>query len=175
MKRIASLLPLVPLLAVSACVPASPPPAPPPSPPVAAAPAPPPAPALGPDWRDWPLTPGGWSYRREARGPVARFGQAGGEAALTLRCDLTERRLYLSAPGSDASATVRTSSTTRALPLRPIAGAQPRAAAALAPTDPLLDAMAFSRGRFTVERPGRAPLVAPAHAEVGRVVEDCRG
>ena len=45
----------------------------------------------------------------------------------------------------------------------------------LAVTDPLLDAMAFSRGRFVVEQPGQAPLVLPPYAEIGRVIEDCRG
>ena len=39
----------------------------------------------------------------------------------------------------------------------------------------MLDAMVFSRGRFVVERTGAAPLVVPPYAEIGRVVEDCRG
>ncbi len=33
--------------------------------------------------------------------------------------------------------------------------------------DPLLDAMAFSRGRFTNEQSGQVPLVIPAYAEIG--------
>jgi hypothetical protein len=45
----------------------------------------------------------------------------------------------------------------------------------LSPRDALLDAMAFSRGRFIVEQPGQPSLVVPAWAEFGRVVEDCRG
>lgn len=40
--------------------------------------------------------------------------------------------------------------------------------------DPILDAMAFSRGRFGVEAPGVANLVVPAWPELGRVIEDCR-
>jgi hypothetical protein len=173
MRRLVSLLPL----AIAACVPASRPaevaaPAPPP-----AAPAPTPAPApvaLGPDWRDWPLTPGTWGYRRDARGGLALFGAPGAEARMTLRCDTGERRVYLSVAGGPASATVRTSSAARALPLQSTGGAQAYAAAALQPTDPLLDAMAFSRGRFIVERAGQAPLVVPAYPEVARVTEDCR-
>lgn len=173
--------PLVLLLPASlaACVPAGRPAAPPSAPaPRVAAPAPAPLPpALGPDWRDWPLTPGAWSYRRDAGGSVARFGTAGAPALLLLRCDAGERRILLSlAGGADASAaTLRTTSVTRAVPLRPAADAPAYAAAAFAPADPLLDALAFSRGRFTVERPGRPPLVVPAHAELGRVTEDCRG
>ncbi|WP_345907778.1 hypothetical protein [Sphingomonas sp. UBA4815] len=45
----------------------------------------------------------------------------------------------------------------------------------LAGNDRLLDAMAFSRGRFTIEQAGQPPLIIPAYAEVGRVIEDCRG
>lgn len=161
-------------LAVAACVPAGEPPAAPPPPtPIVAAP-PPPEAALGPDWRDWPATPGGWSYARDARGSVALFGRAGADALVSLRCDSGDRRMYLSVAGAPAAATLRTSSTTREVALRPTGGAQAYAAATLAPTDPLLDALAFSRGRFTVERPGQAPLVVPAYAEVGRVTEDCR-
>ena len=174
MKRSVSLLPLV----IAACVPASRPPAPPPvaAPPRVAAPVPAPAPVLGLDWQDWPLTPGNWSYSRDARGSVALFGQAGTDALLTLRCDTGERRIFLSVAGAPAgSATVRTSSTTRPLPLQPTGGTPVYAAAALAPTDSLLDALAFSRGRFAIEQPGRAPLVVPNYAEVGRVTEDCRG
>ena len=44
-----------------------------------------------------------------------------------------------------------------------------------APNDPLLDAIAFSRGRFVIEQTGQPPLVLPPHAEIGRVIEDCRG
>lgn len=175
MKRSVALLPLV----LVACVPASRPAAPTPAPTsVAAAPTPPPppTPALGPDWRDWPLTPGTWNYRRDARGSVALFGEANADARLTLRCDLAERRVYLSVAGTQAAqATLRTTSTARQLPLQPTGGALPYAAAALTPTDPLLDALAFSRGRFTVERAGQAPLVVPAYPEVARVTEDCRG
>ena len=171
MKRSIALLPL----GLAACVPASrPPAAPPPASPRVAAPAPLPAPAAA-DWRDWPLTAGTWSYRRDARGSLALFGQAGADALVTLRCDAAERRVYLSVAGAGAEATLRTTSTARRHPLPPPGGAQPSAAAALAATDPLLDAMAFSRGRFTVERAGQAPIVAPAYAEVGRVTEDCRG
>ena len=40
--------------------------------------------------------------------------------------------------------------------------------------DPLLDAMAFSRGRFAVEAAGMATLYVPSWPEVSRVIEDCR-
>jgi hypothetical protein len=40
--------------------------------------------------------------------------------------------------------------------------------------DPLLDAMAFSKGRFAVESAGLATLYVPPYPEVTRVIEDCR-
>lgn len=150
--------------------------APPPAP-IVQRPSPVPTTApLASDWQDWPLTPGTWSYGRDARGTRAMFGQASADARLVLRCDLSERRIYLSRAGSDAGAlTVRTSSTTRALPVRPTGGALPYVATALPVRDPLLDAMAFSRGRIVVEQAGSPPLVVPSWAEIARVTEDCRG
>ena len=41
-------------------------------------------------------------------------------------------------------------------------------------SDPLLDQMAFSRGRFLVAAEGGPSLVVPAWPELARVVEDCR-
>ena len=40
--------------------------------------------------------------------------------------------------------------------------------------DPLLDAIAFSRGRLVVTMAGGVPLVAPAWPEAARTIEDCR-
>jgi hypothetical protein len=40
--------------------------------------------------------------------------------------------------------------------------------------DPLLDAMAFSKGRFAIETPGLPTLYIPSWPEVTRVIEDCR-
>jgi hypothetical protein len=93
-----------------------------------------------------------------------------------LRCDLAERRLFLSRPGTAAGpATLRTSSTARQLALQPTGGTPAYVAAPLQPNDPILDAIAFTRGRFTLEQPGVPPLVVPAWAEPARVAEDCRG
>ncbi|SFP46845.1 hypothetical protein [Sphingomonas rubra] len=165
---------LLVLAAVTGCIPQRP--APPPTvaaPPVIVA-APPPAPPAA-DWRDRPFTPGTWTYRQDARGSIALFGQAGQDAAATLRCDRGARLLYLSRTGSVAAPlTIRTTSTTRTAAVQPTGGTPPYVALALAARDPLLDAMAFSRGRFTLEQAGTRPLVLPAWAEIGRVIEDCR-
>ncbi|WP_375429383.1 hypothetical protein [uncultured Sphingomonas sp.] len=165
------------LALLAACVPAGRPPEPPVAPPPTRVVEPvAPIAALGSDWRDWPLTPGGWSYRRDARGATALFGEAGSDALLTLRCDLGEGRMFVSRNGAPATPlTFRASSATRAVPVQPTGGSPGDVAAALAPTDPLLDALAFSRGKFVVEQAGRPPLVVPAHAEIGRVTQDCRG
>lgn len=168
--------PLAALLAVIAgCVPA-PRPAPPPPRPAAPPPAAPPPAPLAADWQDWPVTPGTWRYERDARGSRALFGMPGADARAVLRCDRAERRMFLSRAGTAATPiTVRTTSTTRSLAARPSGATPPYAAVALSPTDPLLDAIAFTRGRFTLEQAGTAPLVLPPWSEVSRVIEDCRG
>lgn len=164
------------LLLATGCAPTTPRPqgsrTPLPSP-MAPGPALPSAPAA--DWRDWPVTPGTWTYAHDERGSLAMFGQPGAGALALLRCDLPNRRLFLSRAGAVTGPfMVRTSSATRQLPVGATGGEPPYAAAMLPATDPLLDAMAFSRGRFTLEQPGQPPLFLPAWAEVGRVIEDCR-
>lgn len=170
------LLPLASASLLAACVaPSSPPPAAPPPPTVAPAPAPAPAPTpvpLSSDWRDWPITPGDWTYRAASSGGSASFGEAGAAPRLTVRCDRQAGRVTLERVGATGnSITIRTTSLTRALPTQPTASG---AGASLTPRDPLLDAMAFSRGRFILEMPGTAHLAVPNWAELARVVEDCR-
>ncbi len=166
---------LAAILSVSGCV--SPPKAPRPAPGPIAMPRPAPTPVRpvpqGADWRDWAVTPGDWAYRVEARGSIATFGASGSAALLTLRCDRAAGTVTLSRSGAAATPlTLRTSSLVRTVPVQPNGGS---AIAALTARDPLLDALAFSRGRFIVEQQGAPTLVVPAWAEVGRVIEDCRG
>lgn len=140
-------------------------PAPPPT-----RPAPPPvAPSRSSDWRDWPQTPGTWRY---ANGR-AQFGQPGAMPALTMECRQGQVALIIAGAASQpVPAAITTTSQQRAL------SAVPSDAQSLAITlparDNLLDAMAFSRGRFMVDVNGLPTLILPAWAEVGRVVEDCR-
>lgn len=164
------------LAVLAGCVsPSAPPPAPArpvPVPAPAPAPLPPPPPAASSDWRDWPLTPGSWSYRQDSRGSVAMFGQ-GGDQALTLRCDRSTRQLLLTRRGATAGTmTLRTSSTARSMAA---AGATDGASVTLPANDQLVDAMGYSRGRFIVESTALPSLVVPAWSEVLRVAEDCRG
>lgn len=55
-----------------------------------------------------------------------------------------------------------------------IGGPLPTIVARIPARDPLLDAMAFSRGRFAVEVSALPTLYVPAYPEVTRAIEDCR-
>ena len=124
------------------------------------APAPPPAAS----WLDVEVAPGRWRYERQAGETRAVFGTG----TLALRCDLAARRLLLQRGGSAAA--ILTLTTTY--------GARRLAAgggvAQIAARDPLLDQLAFSRGRFMVEAADAPRLIVPAWAEPARVIEDCR-
>jgi hypothetical protein len=133
-------------------------PAPPP------APVPPPAPSSQQDAPDAPLTPGDWRYAADSSGSLATFGLAGAPM-LSVRCDNARSQVSLSVQGPSQPLRLQTTFGQRTLP----------AGAALAATDPLLDEMIFSRGRFTVEAQGGAALVVPTWPEPARVIEDCRG
>ena len=166
-------LTLVAMLALSACVSPPPPPAPKAisAPPSAAAMAP--APALTGDWNDWPFTLGDWTYSRDSRGSVGQFGASGRTAMLSLRCDVQTRRITLSAPAQHV--VIRTSSMTKQLPAQLTGGTPAYIAADIMSNDPILDAMAFSRGRILVEAEGQQPVILPSWAEIARIIEDCRG
>ena len=170
-------LTLVAMLALSACVSPPPPPAPKAvsAPPGAAAMAP--APALTGDWNDWPFTPGDWTYSRDSRGSVGQFGASGRTAMLSLRCDVQTRRITLSREASAPAqhVVIRTSSMTKQLPAQLTGGTPAYIAVDIMSNDPILDAMAFSRGRILVEAEGQQPVILPSWAEIARIIEDCRG
>jgi hypothetical protein len=168
----ARILPLLGGLAVlAACVPQREPPPPPAPQPVPVRPVPPPPPPPPADWRDLPLTPGGWDYSSAGNSSQALFGP-GGAAAFAVRCDRAQNRIVLTREGiaNGNFMTVRTSFGARNFPVTP---GQPIASAVPA-SDRFLDGMAFSRGRFTVEAAGRPMLVIPSWPEPARVIEDCR-
>lgn len=171
------LLVLLPLLALAACAAPPPPPVQQPAPtpqPVVDTPVQPARPAG--DWLDWPLANGEWVYRRDERGSLGLFGVAGQDAAVTLRCDLQRRRIYLARAGAGPAGklVIRTSSTVKEFVSSPTGGSPAYLAAEIMPTDPILDAMAFSRGRIAIEATGQQPVAVPSWAEITRIVEDCR-
>ena len=105
------------------------------------------------------LAPGQWSYIATATGSEARYS-----GYLTIRCDRATRTVTLMRPGiAPGILSIVTSSTTRNLPV----------GGRLLANDPLLDAIAFSRGRFLVSG-GGATLAIPTWPEAARSIEDCR-
>lgn len=166
------------VLALAACMPATPSPAPAPAPGTRPAPSPrlaqvPQAP-VSDNWMDIPATPGDWRYLPRGRGTEASFWSPAGAPMARLRCSADTRTVVLSLPESGVRqplVTIRTETTTRTFEAHP---ADREMTISLAPTDPLLDAMALSKGRFAVESEGLPPLYLPSWAEVTRVIEDCR-
>jgi hypothetical protein len=107
-----------------------------------------------------PMAAGQWSYVATATGGEARFG-----SHLSLLCDKPTRTMIVSRPNVPAATlTVVTDMQTRALP----------ANGRLSAYDPLLDAMAFSRGRFVISGGSAVPLAVPSWPEAARAIENCR-
>jgi len=160
-------------LAVAACVPRQEAPAPLPPPatqvPVVRAP-PPPAPPPA-DWQAAPLSPGDWSYAPNPA-PRATF-RSTGDISFEISCE-RGRTVRLRWAGAQAQAiAIRTSYGERRLQVSEVHINM--VDADLPPSDPLLDQIAFSRGRFMVQAEGAQALILPAWPEPARVIEDCRG
>ncbi len=128
------------------------------------------------EWLDWAITPGTWAYRQDERGSVALFGVADGNALVTLRCDKQKGRIYLARASTldAAKMTLRTSALARSYAAGSTRGAIPYLAIEMMPNDAMLDALAYSRGRFALQTEGQMSLAIPVYAEIGRIVEDCR-
>ncbi|MEE4288382.1 MAG: hypothetical protein V2J14_03350 [Erythrobacter sp.] len=170
---------------IAACVPSVTPPAPAPAPPPVApaptpTPPPPPPPVTEPvyeNWLDAPQTPGDWEYSRLASGSQAVFGNGDPATSLIVSCVMPERRVTLTRPidtGAQRVMRIRTETVTRDLTATSAPGGTPATVASLDARDPLLDAMAITKGRFAVGLEGARTLYVPAWVEVSRVIEDCR-
>ena len=118
---------------------------------------------------------GSWSYRAVAGGSEAAFADLAATRRLVLRCNRAARTVSVGRTGVARAAptlAIWTSTTSRSVPSRFLPTGE--LVADIAATDPLLDAIAFSRGRFATGAAG-APMVAvPAWPELSRVIEDCR-
>ncbi len=121
-------------------------------------------------WADAALSPGRWIYQGGRNGGSRALYGPAGAPSFQIACE--GRALSLARTGAGGgSLTVRTTSSVRALS----GTATPQGLSVQLPVDePILDAMAFSRGRFAVEVPELAQLIVPAWPELARVVEDCR-
>ncbi|WP_141521501.1 hypothetical protein [Novosphingobium sp. PC22D] len=148
-------------------------PAPAPTTPPPAAPRPLPTTAPPVDWQDAPITPGDWTWGMVSGQSVARFANG----LFAMRCNVSDRTVSLiraGAPAEEVPMTVITEKSTRTLVARRQPSASPTIEARLGARDPLLDAMAFSRGRFAIASGGQPTLYVPSWPEVSRVIEDCR-
>ncbi|MEW4447587.1 hypothetical protein [Qipengyuania sp. JC766] len=173
---------------LAGCIPsAAPPPVATPAPTPAATPAPvrTQAPvALPPrvdNWIDAPQTRGDWRYNaKPAGGGTAFFGNTATDVLFTVDCDRRAgqapvlRLLRQGQSTGPRQMRIRTETMDRALTVRPDGAFVSSLVAVVPAGDPLLDAMALTRGRFAVEVEGLPPLYLPAWAEVSRAIEDCR-
>jgi len=165
------------VLVIAGCSKPAPQPSPPPP---VATPAPAPAPPVAAprydNWMDAPATPGDWSYVQGSGGSLAHFGVGNAAPRFSLRCEPSLRRVTVIRHETQGSApavlTIRAEEATRALTAQPAADRM-AIGTVLPATDPLLAAMAFSKGRFAVEAEGLPTLYLPAWPEVTRVIEDC--
>lgn len=157
-------------LAVVACTPAPRPAAAPPAPP----PAPPVVPVHSGDWRDWPLTPGGWRYQPGTAVSIARYGDAA-VSQFVVRCDAATRRITLMRSGSTTELVIATSTRSARFPAGQVDDSGvAMSGVILNAADNFLDQMVFSRGRIAVTSPGLPGLALPTWAEPARAIEDCR-
>ena len=127
-------------------------------------------------WNDEPQTPGTWTYVNEPGESLGLFGDANPVHLFVLRCDKESRQIGIARRGEsqgELMMRVRTETAERLLNASEVPG-YGLVAANLPANDPLLDAMAITKGRFAIEVEGMEPLYIPAWAEVTRVIEDCR-
>ena len=122
-----------------------------------------------------PVSPGSWVYRAVAGGSEASFVDGTGTTRMVIACGKVTRLVTLSRISSAPSSTLTfwTSSLTRNLSTT-FDQRSGRVIGQVSAMDSLLDAIAFSRGRFAAMMPGSPALVLPAEPELARVVEDCR-
>jgi len=139
--------------------------------------------ALGPakaqvtaaDFSYSPVITGAWVYRAVTGGSEASFVDNSGATRMVIACGKISRLVTFSRISTTPASRISfwASSATRDLTAR---FDQPagRVIAQVGGMDPLLDALALSRGRFAVMMADSPALVLPADPEIAHVVEDCR-
>jgi hypothetical protein len=133
------------------------------------------APPATPDFTYAIPIAGSWAFAPAPDGSGATFLNGAAMPQLTVRCARATRRVSIARPGSVAVPFlyVWTSTMTRGVPAS-FDPATARITIQIPAYDPLLDALAFSRGRIAIYAANQPALVAPAWPELARVVEDCR-
>ena len=118
---------------------------------------------------------GSWSFQTVQGGSYAAFTDTSGAQRLIIRCNRGARTVSVLRTGVPAAAptmSVWTSSAARSVASR--FDATKTLTIDLSATDPLLDSIAFSRGRFATAAAGAPLLVVPSGPQIDRVIEDCR-
>ena len=127
------------------------------------------------NWMDAPQTPGDWSFRLIPTGALAQFGTDPANPLFGLECVKATGQVLMHAPRVNGGALLlRTESVDRTLDPANLPGGPSYARYVVSARDPLLDAMAFSKGRFAALVSGGPAYYLPAWPEVTRVVEECR-
>lgn len=129
------------------------------------------------NWLDAAQTPGDWRYLKLGAGSSASFQGPDGTRLFTMQCQPAGGRIILSRVGTaegQVMMRIRTETRDQILTAAATPSAAPEVGTSLPSRNPLLDAMAITKGRFAIEVEGMEPLYLPAWAEVTRVIEDCR-
>ncbi len=132
------------------------------------------------DWTLAPATSGDWFYMEERDETFALFGIDATKPVAIFRCNKRTRMVGVGRYGAEVTAPslpmrirTETQSQTVTGTVRG-GGGTPLIAAEFPANSGLLDAMAFSKGRFAIETAGLPTLYLPAWPEITRVMEDCR-
>jgi hypothetical protein len=119
-------------------------------------------------------TVGNWSYRPITGGSEADFADSGGHVRLTVRCNRASRVVSIIRTGMTAATSALAVTTTYGVRNLAASFAAGNLTAAVAANDPLLDDIAFTRGKWAIANSGVGALIVPSWAEAPRVFEDCR-
>ncbi len=129
------------------------------------------------NYLDAPQTSGTWEYASFPFGSQALFNGRTPETSFAVNCLSSENRITLQrpiAPSGPRVMRITTETVSRSLSAQPAPENLAGITVSIDPRDPLLDAMAITKGRFAVALDGERTLYLPAWVEVSRVIEDCR-
>jgi hypothetical protein len=129
------------------------------------------------DWLGLTVINGNWRWAREGTLSVARLSLASGRERMGLSCDPATRLVSMTIdapPTGSGMVSVTTTTLSKDVPIASVPDRPWASRITFKARDPLLDAIAFSRGRFMIQQAGVTPDVAPVQPEIGRVIEDCR-
>ncbi len=139
---------------------------------------------LQPDgfWTSWPIAAGKWSYGNANNTTFALFGKSQRDPVIVIRCETASKQIIFArvlefSKGQASTMRVRASDGMQSWATQIGSTGSLNGVyhgVTLLPTDPMLDFMVFSRGRFAMEVEGETSLAVPAWPEMARVIEDCR-